>query len=370
MGTSKILIDGVGIDLTQDTVAANKMLSGVKAHDSNGDSVTGSIPSKAAQTYTPGTTDQSIAAGQYLTGAQTIKGDANLVANNIKQGVSIFGVNGDLTPGITPSISISGAMPFATVTATSGAHSYSATADGNGNAVISGIEQSGIYIVSDTWSHVEITIVGTYHAPLRSVPMEYQRVEWIEAANSNGAYIDLGIVFDTKAKTEITFYTTSATGHLFGATENGGSLRYCASFPYGGGWCLYGSSGSGFIDVARPVSTLPAGRIYTFMMLAQPGLLSLNDADTELIARNNAQGSYTMTRNLYLLGQNYNTGYRGQGQKRVYSFKHWDKNDVLVRDMVPCYRREDNVIGMYDLVSRTFFTNAGTGVFTCGGDVN
>lgn len=44
MGTSKILIDGVGIDLTQDTVAENKMLDGVKAHDSNGDSVTGSIP--------------------------------------------------------------------------------------------------------------------------------------------------------------------------------------------------------------------------------------------------------------------------------------------------------------------------------------
>lgn len=45
MGTSKILIDGVGIDLTQDTVAANKMLSGTKAHDSNGDIVTGNIPS-------------------------------------------------------------------------------------------------------------------------------------------------------------------------------------------------------------------------------------------------------------------------------------------------------------------------------------
>lgn len=94
MGTSKILIDGVGIDLTQDTVAANKMLSGIKAHDSNGDSVTGNIASKAAATYTPTTSDQTIAAGQYLAGAQTIKGDANLVATNIKKGVDLFGCVG------------------------------------------------------------------------------------------------------------------------------------------------------------------------------------------------------------------------------------------------------------------------------------
>lgn len=103
MGTSKILIDGVGIDLTQDTVVASKMLSGTKAHDSNGDSITGAITSKAAATYTPTTTDQTIAAGQFLSGAQTVKGDANLAAGNIKQGVSIFGVAGSLTPGITPS---------------------------------------------------------------------------------------------------------------------------------------------------------------------------------------------------------------------------------------------------------------------------
>ena len=47
-----------------------------------------------ATEYTPGTSDQTIASGQYLNGAQTIKGDANLVAGNIKSGVSIFGVSG------------------------------------------------------------------------------------------------------------------------------------------------------------------------------------------------------------------------------------------------------------------------------------
>ena len=52
------------------------------------------VPRKAAATITPGTANQTIAANQYLTGAQTIKGDGNLSAGNIKKGVSIFGVAG------------------------------------------------------------------------------------------------------------------------------------------------------------------------------------------------------------------------------------------------------------------------------------
>ena len=54
---------------------------------------------KAATTYTPSTSNQTIAAGTYCSGAQTIKGDANLVAGNIKSGVSIFGVAGTMTAG-------------------------------------------------------------------------------------------------------------------------------------------------------------------------------------------------------------------------------------------------------------------------------
>lgn len=57
------------------------------------------VTKKSAATYTPGTSDQSIASGQYLSGTQTIKDDANLVAGNIKSGVSIFGVTGTYTGG-------------------------------------------------------------------------------------------------------------------------------------------------------------------------------------------------------------------------------------------------------------------------------
>lgn len=39
-------------------------------------------------------------------------------------------------------------------------------------------------------------------------------------------------------------------------------------------------------------------------------------------------------------------------------------------DLVPCYRKADNVIGMYDLVTDTFVTKTGTGTLTKGADVN
>lgn len=58
------------------------------------------LPTQEAKTITPGTADQTIAAGTYLTGTQTIKGDANLLAANIKSGVSIFGVAGSLVSGM------------------------------------------------------------------------------------------------------------------------------------------------------------------------------------------------------------------------------------------------------------------------------
>ena len=73
------------------------ILSGKTATTDAGE-ITGTIPSKSAQTYTAGTTDQTIAAGQHLSGIQTIKGDANLLASNILSGKSIFGVAGSVTP--------------------------------------------------------------------------------------------------------------------------------------------------------------------------------------------------------------------------------------------------------------------------------
>lgn len=78
---------------TPGTATESKILANETAWV-NGLKVTGGIPSKSDATITPNTKDQTIIAGQYLSGTQTIKGDANLVAGNILKGKSIFGVSG------------------------------------------------------------------------------------------------------------------------------------------------------------------------------------------------------------------------------------------------------------------------------------
>lgn len=63
-------------------------------------SSTKQLTTQAAKTVTPGTTNQTaVASGRYTTGAVTVKGDANLKAENIAEGVSIFGVTGTHSGG-------------------------------------------------------------------------------------------------------------------------------------------------------------------------------------------------------------------------------------------------------------------------------
>lgn len=124
----KITGTSTKIDTSSANAVATDILSGKTAYV-NGSLVTGSITSKEAQTYTPSSSEQTIAAGQYLSGAQTIAavpteeksatpsatqqeitptegkflskvtvaGDVNLTAENIKSGITIFGIVGTYT---------------------------------------------------------------------------------------------------------------------------------------------------------------------------------------------------------------------------------------------------------------------------------
>lgn len=72
--------------------------------------------------------------------------------------------------------------------------------------------------------------------------------------------------------------------------------------------------------------------------------------------------------NIYLFcGNNWWSAWRHTSVK-FRSFKI-SESWVLVRDFVPCYRKSDSVIWLYDLVNDTFYTNSWTGTFSKGNDV-
>lgn len=93
--TPSITVSSSGLITASATQTAGYVSAGTK-------SATKQLTTKGATTWTPKTSNQTISSGTYLTGTQTIKGDSNLIASNIKSGVSIFGVTGTLSGGITP----------------------------------------------------------------------------------------------------------------------------------------------------------------------------------------------------------------------------------------------------------------------------
>lgn len=59
---------------------------------------------------------------------------------------------------------------------------------------------------------------------------------------------------------------------------------------------------------------------------------------------------------------------RTYGSAKFKELKIYDDIE-LVRNYIPCYRKSDNVVGMYDLVEDKFHTNSGTGDFVAGPEV-
>lgn len=89
--TPSIAVSTDGLITASATQTAGYVEAGTK-------SATKQLTTQAAETITPGTSNQTaVASGRYTTGEVTVEGDSNLVAENIKSGVSIFGVSGSYT---------------------------------------------------------------------------------------------------------------------------------------------------------------------------------------------------------------------------------------------------------------------------------
>lgn len=200
------------------------------------------------------------------------------------------------------------------------------------------------------------------------LPSAYQEVEWVKgyvASTSSGAYIDLGFAFDTAATIYLEGSSEYSSSQIFGAAESSGKYR-CMITLNSTKANAYGYNGTNY-NAFAVAAALPGDFSYRYVL--KPGLLEFENLISGEKNTGKTQVAYTMTRNLYLFAQNYNTAARFTSPSKIKLFKYYDKNDTLICDLIPCYRKSDGVIGMYDKARSLFLTNVGTGTFTKGADV-
>lgn len=82
--------------------------------------------------------------------------------------------------------------------------------------------------------------------------------------------------------------------------------------------------------------------------------------------KNGTMNSYG---SIYILNVNTDVATSTYSSAKLYKAQIYS-GDVVIRNFIPCYRKSDNVIGMYDTVEEKFYTNQGTGVFIKGPDVD
>lgn len=194
------------------------------------------------------------------------------------------------------------------------------------------------------------------------LPSGYQEVEYIQSTGTQ--YIDTNHIFtadNQKLETKVKFITTG--GRWAGVFKfNVGNALSIA--PYNNKlW--FGRNGDYYTT-----TTYNDGDLLNIKAIAKNRNLTgyVNGQEVLNILYSN---TYTPPYNYYLFAQNYgdnNNSPWGMGNSRIYYFRLYE-NDVIIRDFIPCYRKSDNEIGLYDIVGNKFYTNQGSGAFIKGADV-
>lgn len=142
--TPSISVNSNGLITASATQTAGYVTAGTKT-------ATKQLTTQAAKTVTPSASSQTaVESGKYTTGAVMVAGDSNLVAGNIKSGVSIFGVNGSYEGSGSGSGGESNAFETATV-----------YLDRFVNASFAIFENNQIIARSGTFTDMENVIVGS-----------------------------------------------------------------------------------------------------------------------------------------------------------------------------------------------------------------
>ena len=185
------------------------------------------------------------------------------------------------------------------------------------------------------------------------LPNEYQEVEYIQSSGTQ--YINTGFKPNGASGVEISISNVTNNSVLFGTYNSGWTTGF-------GMYCNYAQDFWYHYYSNTKISMLPPADI---VMLFEKGKTIINGVEKASVS----QKTFTTNNNMYLLAGNWIGSRAEQPTACKLKYAKIFDDGTLISEYVPCYRKADGVIGLYDIIKNEFKTNAGNGSFTKGGDV-
>ena len=205
---------------------------------------------------------------------------------------------------------------------------------------------SGTIGLYDTVTKTFYTNAGTGTFVAGEEIGSYTQLAYIQATGTQ--YIDTGLIQSVKATVECKFEQINVSNnYLFGATQNSGAMMYNGFYSNSVleyNWLTISYTASNIVEMKQRIS-------------GSNTIISINGTTTTV-----ATGTDAGSGNVYIFA--CNSGNRKYTGVKCYYFKMYE-NNVLVRNFIPC-KNSSGTIGLYDTVTKTFYTNAGTGTFVAG----
>jgi hypothetical protein len=197
---------------------------------------------------------------------------------------------------------------------------------------------------------------------------QYQRVEYI--ASDGNQYIVTDFVADDntcgiEAVIAVGNYNSTAT---MGSRENSGNTRFYLPYPLGSTSVYYGFGAAPKVT-ATVSQTAPFRWQTNFINSRLAGVYTFDGASVGSAAITENLTPHTVPVAIFGLYSGVDGGVTSAKNMKLYSAR-CSKGFDVVREYIPCYRKSDGVIGLYEKLTGTFWENVGTGAFTKGADID
>ena len=186
------------------------------------------------------------------------------------------------------------------------------------------------------------------------LPEGYTQLNYIQSTGTQ--YIDTGFKpsQDTRIDAEVETIDTGIPYFFWGARTSSETVNFCLLRVGSGVRADYGES------KLKITSTPSAGKV----SVSQNKNVCTYDNTTVT----NTASTFASQYPLYLFAANTGGTAGYFGRHKLYSCKIYN-DGTLIRDFVPA-RNASGTLGLYDTVNGAFYTNAGSGTFTAGADIN